>query len=115
MSQRNERSQQPELSGVTHWLIHHARTARRTPCPPSLKKSARGLRVSILRAGRDYASRRAAVGEPDDRSWKFARNACGNQCFRSQADVIHAQRRNFSYFSLRSPPYLMAGLHAALF
>ena len=29
MSQRNERSTQPELDGVTHWLIHRA--ARRAP------------------------------------------------------------------------------------
>src|ERR1700704_2771913 len=29
MSQRNERSPQPDLAGVTHWIIHYA--ARRAP------------------------------------------------------------------------------------
>lgn len=117
MSQRNERSTQPELGGVTHWLIHQA--ARRTPEALSSRLEEEWLA--------DLASRSAALSR-----LRFAIGCCWATLVivsdypRSRAaaaspvapagGVVTLVDRNFSYFSLRSATlFLIAGLHAALF
>jgi TonB family protein len=117
MSQRNERSMQTELGGVTHWLIQHA--ARRAPESLSSRLEEEWLadlesRISALSRLRfavgccwatlvivnDYSRSRVAA----------ASSAAIARGFITLAD------RNFSYFSLRSATlFLIAGLHAALF
>jgi TonB family protein len=117
MSQRNERSQQPGISGVTHWLIHQA--AHRAPenLPARLEEEwladleSRSAALSRLRfalgccwatlvIANEYPSSRVAATSP----------AAVSGGFISLAD------RNFRYFSLRSATlFLIAGLHAALF
>lgn len=117
MSQRNERSRQPEFNGVTQWLIHHA--ARRAPDSLSSRLEeewladleSRSLGWSRLRfaAGCCWASL-VIVHE-------FARNRVpATSASVSTGGVVTLTDRNFSYFSLRSATlFLIAGLHAALF
>ena len=117
MSQRNERSRQPELDGVTHWLIHHA--ARRAPDSLSSRLEEEWLA--------DLESRSTALSR-----LRFAVGCCWATLVivsdypRSRvpaASPVAAARgfitladRNFGYFSLRSGTlFLIAGLHAALF
>jgi TonB family protein len=116
MSQRNERSSQPEFNGVTHWLIHHA--AHRAPDSLSSRLEeewladleSRSSALSRLRfaAGCCWASL-VIVQE-------FARNRLPATSAVSSGGVVTLNDRNFSYFSLRSATlFLIAGLHAALF
>jgi TonB family protein len=117
MSQRNERSTQPELGGVIHWLIHHA--AHRAPQSLSSRLEEEWLA--------DVASRTAALSK-----LRFALGCCWatlvivNESARSRVPaassalsaggVVTLTDRNFGYFSLRSATlFLIAGLHGALF
>jgi TonB family protein len=117
MSQRNERSTQSALDGVTHWLIHHA--AHRAPESLSSRLEEEWLA--------DLESRSSALSR-----LRFAVGCCWatvvivNDYPRSRvpaASSVAAARgfitladRNFGYFSLRSGTlFLVAGLHAALF
>ena len=117
MSQRNERSMQPELDGVTHWLIHHA--ARRAPECLSSRLEEEWLA--------DLESRFSALSR-----LRFAAGCCWaalvivNDYLRSRVPAASAvltakgfntlADRNFSYFSLRSGTlFLIVGLYAALF
>src|SRR5882757_6787396 len=117
MSQRNERSRQPEFSGVTHWLIHHA--AHRAPDSLSSRLEeewladleSRSSALSRLRfaAGCCWAS--LVIVHESTRNRVAATSAAV-----SSGGVVTLTDRNFSYFSLRSATlFLIAGLHAALF
>jgi hypothetical protein len=117
MRQRSERSTQPELNGVTHWLIHHA--ARRAPECLSARLEeewladleCRSAALSRLRFGvgccwaaiviaNDYPQSRVPAASP----------VVAARGFITRAD------RNFGYFSLRSATlFLIVGLYAALF
>ena len=116
MSQRNERSRQPELDGVTHWLIHHA--ARRAPASLSSRLEEEWLA--------DLESRSSALSR-----LRFAVGCCWATLVivsdypRSRvpaASPVAAARGfitladgNFGYFSLRSGTlFLVVGIHAAL-
>jgi len=117
MSQRNERSTQAELSGVSHWLIHHAAHL----APESLSSRLEEEWLADLESRSSALSRlRFAVG------CCWASMVIVNDCPRSQvpaASPVAAARgfitladRSFGYFSLRSATlFLIAGLHAALF
>jgi TonB family protein len=117
MSQRKERSTQPEISSVTHWLIHQA--AHRTPEALSSRLEEEWLA--------DLASRSAALSR-----LRFAIGCCwatlviANDYPRNRVAAaspvapaggfVTLVDRNFGYFSLRSATlFLIAGLHAALF
>src|SRR5882762_3620730 len=117
MSRRNERSTQPELEGVSHWLIHHA--ARRAPeCLSSRLEEewladleSRSSALSRLRLAlgccwatvvivNDYSRIRVPAASP----------AVAVRGYITRAD------RNFGYVSLRSGTlFLILGLHATLF
>ena len=117
MSQRNERSTQPEFDGTTQWLIHHA--ARRTP--PCLSARLEEEWLADLESRASAASRlRFAVGccwatiiivSDHLRSRTVAPNpALATKGFITLAD------RNFGYFSLHSGTlFLILGLQAAVF
>jgi hypothetical protein len=117
MSQRNEQSIQPELDGVTHWLIHQA--ASRAPGFLSLRLEEEWL--ADLEARSSALSRlRFAVG------CCWATVVIVNDCPRSRvpgASPVVAGRgyialpdRHFGYYSLRSGTlFLIVGLHCALF
>jgi hypothetical protein len=116
MSQRNERSTQPELDGVAHWVVHQA--AHRAP-----ESLCSRLEEEWLA---DLGSRSSALSR-----LRFAIGCCWatmvivNDYPRSRvpaASPVVAARgftlaeRNFSYFSLRSGTlFLIVGIHAALF
>jgi TonB family protein len=117
MSQRNERSMQTGLDGVTHWLIQHA--ARRAPESLSSRLEEEWLA--------DLESRTSAFPR-----LRFAVGCCWatmvivNDYARSRVPAASSAAvargfitlvdRNFGYFSLRSGTlFLIAGLHAALF
>jgi hypothetical protein len=117
MSQRNERSMQPEFDGVTHWLIRHA--ARRAPECLSSRLEEEWLA--------DLESRFSALSR-----LRFAAGCCWaalvivNDYPRSRVPVASVVLTvkgfntradgNFSYFSLRSGTlFLIVGLYAALF
>jgi TonB family protein len=117
MSQRNKRPRQPELSGVTHWLIHHA--AHRAPDTLSSRLEEEWLA--------DLESRTSALSRlrfATGCCWaslviahEFARNCVpAASASVSSGGVVTLNERNFSYFSLRSATlFLIAGLHGALF
>jgi hypothetical protein len=117
MSQRNERSTQPRLEGVSHWLIHHA--ARRAP--ESLSSRLDEEWLADLESRSSALSRlRLALG------CCWATMVIANECSRIRvpaASPVVAARgyisladRSFGYFSLRSGTlFLILGLHAALF
>jgi hypothetical protein len=116
MSQRDERSTQPVLDGVTHWLIHHA--ARGAPETLSSRLEEEWLADSESRASAlsrlrfaagccwatmvivsDYPRSRVPAASPVATSRGFITLADGN----------------FGYFSLRSGTlFLIVGIHAAL-
>jgi TonB family protein len=117
LSQRNERSRQPELDGVTHWLIHHA--ARRAPDSLSSRLEeewladleSRSSAMSKLRfaVGCCWATLVIVSDHPRSRVPAASPVAAGR-------GFITLVDRNFGYFSLRSGTlFLIAGLHAALF
>jgi hypothetical protein len=116
MSQRNERSTQPDLDGATRWLIHHA--AQRAP--ESLSSRLEEEWLADLQSRSSTLSRlRFAVG------CCWATLVIVNEYPRTRAPVVSAATaatgfipladRNFGYFSLRSGTlFLIAGLHAAV-
>jgi hypothetical protein len=117
MRQRNERSTQPELDGVIHWLIHHA--ARRAPECLSSRLEEEWLADSECRSSA-LSRLRFAVG------CCWATIVIVNDCPRSRVPAaspavvamgfIPLADRNFGYFSLRSGTlFLIVGLYAALF
>jgi periplasmic protein TonB len=116
MSQRNERSSQPEFNGVTHWLIHHA--AHRAPDSLSSRLEEEWL-ADLESRSAGWSRLRFAAGC----CWaslvivhEFARNRVPATSAVSSGGVVALADRNFSYFSLRSATlFLIAGLHAALF
>jgi TonB family protein len=117
MSQRNERSQQPELGGVTHWLIHHA--AHRAPDTLSSRLEEEWL-ADLESRSSGWSRLRFATGC----CWaslvivhESARNrVAATSASVSAGGVVTLTDRNFSYFSLRSATlFLIAGLHGALF
>jgi len=117
MSQRNQQSTQPELDGMTHWLIHHA--ARRAP--ESLSSRLEEEWLADLGSRPSPLSRlRLAVG------CCWAAMVIVSEYQRSRvpaASPVAAARgyitladRHFDYLSLRSGTlFLIIGLHAALF
>ena len=117
MSRRNHRSTQPELEGVSHWLIHHA--ARRAPECLSSRLDEEWL--ADLESRSSAGSRlRLALG------CCWATMVIVNEYSRIRAPAaipvvaargyISLADRNFGYFSLRSGTlFLILGLHAALF
>jgi hypothetical protein len=117
VSQRNERSTQPELNGVTHWLIHHA--ARRAPEYLSSRLEEEWLADSECRSSA-LSKLRFAMG------CCWAAMVIVNDFPRSHVPAVGpvvAARgfitladRNSGYFSLRSGTlFLIVGIHAALF
>jgi TonB family protein len=117
MSQRNERSSQPEFNGVTHWLIHHA--AHRAPdsLSPRLEEEwladleSRSSALSRLRFATGCCWASLVIAHESARNRVPAASASV-----STGGVVTLTERNFSYFSLRSATlFLIAGLHAALF
>ncbi len=117
MSQRNERATRPNLSGVSHWLIHQA--AQRAPEAVSSRleeewradlesRSAALSRLSFA-AGCCWASLVIANDYPRNTVTPAVAAAPANE-------LVTLVDRNFGYFSLRSATlFLIAGLHAALF
>jgi hypothetical protein len=117
MSQRNERSTQPTLEGVTHWLIHHAARG----APESLSSRLEEEWLADLESRSSALSRlRLAFGC----CWAtvvivndYSRNRvpAASPVVAAKGYVILADR-NFGYFSLRSGTlFLILGLHATLF
>jgi hypothetical protein len=117
MSQRNRRSTQSELNGVTQWLIHHA--ARRAPECLSSRLEEEWLADSV--------SRSSALSR-----LRFAMGCCWAAMVivndfpqghvPAVSPVVAARGfitlpdRNSGYFSLRSGTlFLIVGIHAALF
>ena len=117
MSQRYERSAQPELDGMSQWLIHHA--ARRAP--ESLCSRLEEEWLADLESRPSPLSRlRLAVGC----CWAAMVIVSEHQRSRAPAtSPVAAARgyialadRDFDYLSLRSGTlFLIIGLHAALF
>jgi hypothetical protein len=117
MSQRNERSTQPEFNRATQWLIHHA--ARRTP--PCLSARLEEEWLADLESRASAASRlRFAVGC----CWATITIVNGHSRSRTAAPsaapatkgFITLADGNFGYVSLRSGTlFLILGLQAAVF
>jgi hypothetical protein len=117
MSQRNERSMQFELRGVSHWLIHQAAHG----APESLSSRLEEEWLADLESRSSALSRlRLALG------CCWATVVIVNEFSRirvpAATPVVAAKGyitipdRNFGYFSLRSGTlFLILGLHAALF
>jgi hypothetical protein len=117
MSQRNERSTQSELEGVSRWLIHHA--AHRAPESLSSRLEEEWFadlecRSSALsRLGLALGCCWATVVIVGEHS--RIRVPAASPVVAAQGYVILPDR-NFGYFSLRSGTlFLILGLHAALF
>ena len=117
MSQRNERSTDPELDGVTLWLIHHA--ARRAPeCLSSrleeewlAELESRSSALSKLRLALGCCWATVVIANDYSR----ARVPAANLAVAARGYIALADR-NFGYFSLRSGTlFLILGLHTALF
>jgi TonB family protein len=117
MSQRNERSLQPDISSLPQWLIRLA--ARRAPgsLSPRLEEEwladleSRSSAVSRLGFAVGCCWATAVIVSEQPRNRVAAANpAATARVFISITD------RSFGYFSLRSGTlFLIAGLHAALF
>lgn len=114
MSQRNERSRQPD---VTHWLIQHA--AHRAPESLSSRLEEEWL-ADVESRSSSWSRLRFALGccwatmvivsEYPRSRVPATSSAAAARGFITLAD------RNFGYFSLRSGTlFLIAGLHAVLF
>jgi hypothetical protein len=117
MSQRDERSMQPDMDGLAHWLIHHA--AGRAPDALSSRLEEEWL--ADLEARSSALSRlRFAVGccwatVVIVSEYPRARVAAASSAAAGKG-LVTLVDRNFGYFSLRSGTlFLIAGLHAALF
>jgi hypothetical protein len=117
MSQRNERSTQSELEGVSRWLIHHA--AHRAPESLSSRLEEEWFadlecRSSALsRLGLALGCCWATVVVVNE--YSRSRAPAASPVVAARAYITHADR-NFGYFSLRSGTlFLILGLHTALF
>jgi hypothetical protein len=117
MSQRNERSMQSEIDGVSKWLIHHA--ALQAPESLSSRLEEEWLadlecRSTVLsRLGLALGCCWATVLIAND--YSRIRVPAATPVVATKGYVTLADR-NFSYFSLRSGTlFLILGLHAALF
>jgi hypothetical protein len=117
MSQRNERSMQSEIDGVSCWLIHYA--ARRAPECLSSRLEEEWLAdlecrySAISRLGLALGCCWAVVVISNEYSRTQVPAASSVVAARACLTLID---RNFSYFSLRSGTlFLILGLHAALF
>jgi hypothetical protein len=117
MSQRNERSTQLELEGVTHWLIHHAALR----APESLSSRLEEEWLADLESRSSALSRLslalgccwATVVIVND--YSRIRVPAASTVVAARGYITDADR-NFGYFSLRSGTlFLILGLHAALF
>jgi hypothetical protein len=116
MSQLNDRSMPSELSGVSHWLIHHA--ARRAP--ESLSSRLEEEWLADLECRSSALSR---LGLALGCCWATVVIANEHSRIRVPAGLVAAAKgyvspadRNFGYFSLRSGTlFLILGLHAAAF
>lgn len=117
MSQRSERWGEPDIEGVSHWLIHHA--ARRAPEALSSRLEEEWLADLECRS-----SALSRLGLALGCCW--ATVVIVNEHSRIQVPAASAvvatkgyiilSDRNFGYFSLRSGTlFLILGLHAALF
>jgi hypothetical protein len=116
MSQRNERSMQSEIDGVSHWLIRHA-ACRAPECLSSrleeewladLERRSTALSRLGLALGCCWAT--VVIVREDSRVHPAASPAVAAKGYVILAD------RDFGYFSLRSGTlFLILGLHAALF
>jgi TonB family protein len=123
MSQRNERSMQPELDGVVHWLIHRAAGG----APESLSSRLEEEWLADLESRSSALSRlRFAVGccwatvvivSDYPRGRVAAASAAAATSSAAAARGFNTLTdRDFGYFSLRSGTlFVIAGLHAALF
>jgi TonB family protein len=118
MSQRDERSTNPNFSGLTHWLIQKA--AHRAPEALSSRLEeewladleSRSAAMSRLRfaVGCCWATLVIANDYPRNRAAAASRAAA------PASAVVTLVERDFGYFSLRSATlFLIAGLHAVLF
>jgi hypothetical protein len=117
MSQRNERSMQSELDGVSHWLIHHA--ARRAPEYLSSRLEEEWLAdlecrsTALSRLGLALGCCWATVVIVNE--YSRVQVPAASPVVATKGFVVLADR-NFGYFSLRSGTlFLILGLHAALF
>jgi len=135
MSQRNERSAQPELDGVNHWLIHHA--ACRAPESLSsrleeewladLESRSSALSKLSFAVGCCWAAMVIVNDFPRSRvpavssavaasSAATANSAAAASSVATARGLIVLADRNFGYFSLRPGTlFLIVGIHAALF
>jgi TonB family protein len=123
MSRRNERSIQPGLDGVVHWLIHHATRGAPEALSSRLEEEwladleTRSSALSRLRfaVGCCWATVVIAGDYPQSRVPATSAAAATSAVvpatgFNTLGD------RDFGYFSLRSGTlFLIAGLHAAIF
>jgi hypothetical protein len=115
MSQRNERSTQSELEGVSHWLIHHAACR----APESLSSRLEEEWLADLECRSSALSR---LGLALGCCWatvaivsEYSRIPAVSPVVAARGYIARADR-NFGYFSLRSGTlFLILGLHAALF
>jgi hypothetical protein len=117
MSQRNERSMQSELQGLSRWLIHHA--ARRAPESLSSRLEEEWLAdlecrsLALSRLGLALGCCWATVVIVNE--YSRARVPVASPVMPARGYITIADR-SFSYFSLRSATlFLILGLHAALF
>jgi TonB family protein len=117
MSQRNERSIQPDLNNLPQWLIHHAALRAPGSLSPRLEEEwladleSRSSAVSKLRfaLGCCWATAVIVSEQPQGRVSAVS-PAVTARGFMTLTD------RGFGYFSLRSGTlFLIAGLHAVLF
>ena len=116
MSQRNERSTQPELESVTRWLIHHA--ARGAPEYLSSRLEEewladlgyRSSALSRLRLALGCCWATMVIVSEHSRTRVPATDPVATVEYIARVD------RSFGYLSLRSGTlFLILGLHAALF
>jgi hypothetical protein len=117
MSQRNERSMQWEIDGVSHWLIHHA--ARRAPECLSSRLEEEWLAdwecrpTALSRLGLALGCCWATVAIVNE--YSRVQVPAASPVVATKGCITLADR-NFGYFSLRSGTlFLILGLHATLF
>jgi hypothetical protein len=115
MRQRNERSTQSELEGVSHWLIHYAARG----APESLSSRLEEEWLADLECRSSALSR---LGLALGCCWatvvivsEYSRIPAASPVAAARGYIARADR-NFGYVSLRSGTlFLILGLHAALF
>jgi hypothetical protein len=117
MSQRNERSTQPDSSRVPHWLIHHA--AQRAPESLSARLEEEWLadlecRPTAL-SGLGLALGCCWTTVVIVNEYSRVQVPAANPVVAAKGCITLADR-NFGYFSLRSGTlFLILGLHVTLF